>query len=799
MKIRILLLGVLLVGIFFALPWIADAATLQLSPSSGSYNSGQTFSVELRVNSDGVAINAAESTIRFPQNLVQIESISSAGIFTFWPVSPTFSNATGIMSFSGGLPNPGYTGSAGKILTIMFRSIAAGSIQIRTENSRVLANDGQGTDVMTTEGTIGTFAVSEDPVVLPDAPTVSSPSHPDPNQWYNNPNPIFSWDPVSGATGYSVAYDDQPATTPDTTVDVIGTTQAYTAIGDGTWYFHIRAENVDGWGTTAHFRTQIDLTAPEPFSIEFLDGTSLTNTTLRLSFMTTDNGSGMAYYGVVIDGGDPIRVEVGSADSFSYSSLSFGSHSVIVRAIDAAGNAATASGSFTMTRPNPPVYIPNDSDRPDQIIIDTIDEILPTPIRNFSSAVSNVVNRIQQNEEVVRIIEEIITPVISTTAVVTATGVATSVAALQLGNVIYLFLRVGYLWFVPVAVGKRRKPWGIVFDSTTNQPVRRSIVRIFSKEFNKLKETQITDGEGRFGFLIEPGKYFVTASHPGYTFPSKLLRSASVTPFENIYLGDTLEMKTAGQQVLAINVPIDPDQGEIPRSRILWLRAFNTIGNILERASLPLLIVGTISSWASLIIQPITNNYLFLMVYGLLIILKYLVSHHYEKSWGTVVDAATNAPIELGVVRIYNMMTTSVVGTRVTNTTGQFQALVAPGKYYLVVVKSGYESFQSKPIIVTRERGMIRLTVKLRKHAAPGEQRAAGDKAVELDSMRSDEQAPFAPPPLQDVRSGETQVEESAATAPASDSPFAPPTLRVVPTKKDSFSHSEPSGKPEKK
>lgn len=763
----------------------ASAATLDLQPASGTIQVDDMLTVRLMVNTEGVAINAAESTITFPTSMLQVDSVNQTGIFSFWAVNPTYSNTHGTINFSGGLSNPGYAGTNGTIITIQFRVIGLGTATIATVDSRVLANDGSGTDVLdNAAATVGTFTVTEREAVLPDALTVTSPTHPDSNRWYANADPIFTWNQPDGVTGYSYQFDDQSNAIPDTVIDTTDTSRSFTGIGDGIWYFHIRARNADGWGPTTHFQTQIDTTGPEPFILSFPGGTRLNNQTVRVSFSTIDPLSGLAYYEVQIGNGDRVRVEIGNTEPYTQTGVSYGVQTVTVYAVDRAGNETSARQTITVVRPNPPVLVVDDQDRPDTIILNTINEILPKPVRDIGDQVGKVVKNLQQNKDVVRVIEEIITPVISTTAIVTATGVATTVTALQLGNVAYLFLRLGYLWFVPVAVGKRRKPWGIVFDSTTNQPLKRSIVRLFSREFNKLKETQITDVEGRFGFLVEQGKFFVTVERQGYTFPSQLLRSASVTPFEQIYLGDTIDVKDSTAQTLAINVPIDPDQRDVPRGRILWLRLLNNIGTWLERISIPLLVIGTLASWATLIVQPETNNYLFLMVYGLLIIMKYLVSHHYEKSWGTVLDAETNEPIELGVVRIYNVRSGTVTGTRVTNASGLFQALVAPGKYYIVVVKSGYQAFQSKPIVVTKERGVIRMTVKLQKKAALGEQQPESSGSVELQAMGSDRSV-FTPPPQHPVDGGAAETTTSAQ--PTSDSPFAPPTLHEVQKQEDSF------------
>ncbi len=100
----------------------------------------------------------------------------------------------------------------------------------------------------------------------PQSPVVSSTSHPVQTVWYNHAAPILDWTtPSSGAgiQGYSIVLDQIPGTTPDTTLDTALNTQSYTGLADGTWYFHVRAQdNANNWGPAGHYRLNIDTTPP---------------------------------------------------------------------------------------------------------------------------------------------------------------------------------------------------------------------------------------------------------------------------------------------------------------------------------------------------------------------------------------------------------------------------------------------------------------------------------------------------------------------------------------------------------
>lgn len=136
--------------LFFLAPFSLHAATLFLSPSSYSSEVGNTFSVNVHVGSADQSMNAASGIITFPAQNLEVVSVSKSGsIFTLWPEEPTFSNTSGQVKFEGVVFNPGFTGSSGKILSITFKTKKAGSANLNITSAAVLANDGTGTDILT--------------------------------------------------------------------------------------------------------------------------------------------------------------------------------------------------------------------------------------------------------------------------------------------------------------------------------------------------------------------------------------------------------------------------------------------------------------------------------------------------------------------------------------------------------------------------------------------------------------------------------------------------------------------------
>src|SRR3989338_1651970 len=182
-----------------------QAATLNFSPPSGSYNVGSTFSVNVSVESADQAMNAASGVVSFPWDKLEIVSISKTGsIFSLWPAEPSFSNSAGTVSFEGIVLNPGYMGASGKILTITFRARSAGQANLSFSSGSVLANDGTGANILnglrvavftlTSAGETPPAQQAEAPIAPGNALGIKSSTHSDQTKWYADNTPEFSWE-----------------------------------------------------------------------------------------------------------------------------------------------------------------------------------------------------------------------------------------------------------------------------------------------------------------------------------------------------------------------------------------------------------------------------------------------------------------------------------------------------------------------------------------------------------------------------------------------------------------------------
>lgn len=159
--------------LFFAIvffPFISHAATLNISPSSGTYTLGQTFSVSFFLSSASQSTNAVSGSFNYSKESLEIVSVSKSGsIFNLWVQEPNYSNISGTGSFEGIILNPGFIGNSGKLITYTFRVKATGTGTVRMSATSVLANDGNGTNIFTGAGsaTYNLTVPAETPVSVP--------------------------------------------------------------------------------------------------------------------------------------------------------------------------------------------------------------------------------------------------------------------------------------------------------------------------------------------------------------------------------------------------------------------------------------------------------------------------------------------------------------------------------------------------------------------------------------------------------------------------------------------------------
>ncbi len=374
----VLLLGV----VFLCIAHISFAAEVVVSPSSGSYNVGQSFTITVQANPQSKSVNAVEGKLTFDSSKLSVTSVSKTGsVFSLWTTEPTFSNAAGTIDFGGGSPTPFSTRS--NVLSVTFKVIAEGSANVAVSSASILAADGQGTDVYTgpVNGTF-TLAKAATPTPTPTteeeveeeedddgAITFGDPPRPpeagstvflDPEVWYATKVGIFTWeipfDVDELALDISTSSEHEPTTTYDPPIEQISLNGEI--LQEGVQYLTLQYKNQVGWGGILHRKIMIDTVPPEPFKINVRAGNSASAFPL-LTFEANDETSGIDSYEMSIAGGEPIIITPDEATiGYLLKDLEDGTYTISVVAQDKAGNKTESTTAVLITAGwHPPVEV----------------------------------------------------------------------------------------------------------------------------------------------------------------------------------------------------------------------------------------------------------------------------------------------------------------------------------------------------------------------------------------------------------------------------------------------------------
>jgi len=195
----------------------------------------------------------------------------------------------------------------------------------------------------------------------PTAPTSLTSSDHAVSTWSNDNTISIDWsgatDATSGVFGYSVLFDQNPATLPPPTINAGGTSFNSAALADGNnWYAHVRTRDVAGnWSTTARHAGPFFIDTTPPNNPANVSSSSHTlgiwsndpSITMNWSGASDPGGSGVSGYSYVFDtaaGTLPDTVVDTFGTSTTSASLPTGSNKYFhLRTRDAAGNWSTTS------------------------------------------------------------------------------------------------------------------------------------------------------------------------------------------------------------------------------------------------------------------------------------------------------------------------------------------------------------------------------------------------------------------------------------------------------------------------
>ena len=370
-------------------------------------------------------------------------------------------------------------------------------------------------------------------------------------------------------------------------------------------------------------------------------------------------------------------------------------------------------GSFTgkeilaKSQEEPKPMLEPKKEQPISVPVQPIEQPLDIPVAEpvatstIFSEIEKVIQEFISDPRAIKIAEEVGLPVSIAVSAVSAGAVtftASAGSASVAFNLSQLFqsLSLSRFYLLGLIRFRRRNPWGKVTDKMSGKSLPLTLVQIYDQEFHKLKDSQITDKEGRFGALAGVGRYYVKASRKGY----RDIQSETV-------------VLTLPEQILNLELGMMP-AGELSLQVINSINILNQLKKFIELINPSLLILGTIISLLTLVVVPTTLNYAVFATYIVLDVIKIYLVFKLVKPFGAVVDHETKKPLSLAIVRIFDIDKNWLLTTKVTDENGHFNFLVAPGRYYFTIDKVGYVPFHSDPISLSKS-GVVDFDVKMKK------------------------------------------------------------------------------------
>lgn len=318
------------------------------------------------------------------------------------------------------------------------------------------------------------------------------------------------------------------------------------------------------------------------------------------------------------------------------------------------------------------------------------DSLRNTPEKAVAAA--KQVQEFVDNPEVEKANERVVAP---TVAAVAVTNAAVGIGLPQ----ILVFLR--YLFSQPLLLLRRRKQknWGTVYNAFTKQPVDLATIRIFDSKTGNLIRSQVTDREGRYFLMLDPGEYRIEVDKTGFARGSELLHGKSEdVAFANLYHIGQLVTVTEAQSEINLNIPLDPAGQDKPTKTII--REYTA--KVFQYTITTLGLIVTIVSFA---ISPTVFVGALLVLHVCAYILFNILSHKKPKgSVGVVVSDDKKEPLGKVAIRVFDAAYDKLIDTAVTDSKGRYAMLVGPSTYYVTYDKPGFEKKQSPTIDYSSEK-----------------------------------------------------------------------------------------------
>ncbi len=286
-----------------------------------------------------------------------------------------------------------------------------------------------------------------------------------------------------------------------------------------------------------------------------------------------------------------------------------------------------------------------------------------------------------------KIIKDNISAISKILLIISALSVIASVAIPIIQNKISIASVYEFFYGLLMAGKKRKNTWGTVYDAFSGTALPYAIITLHDSITKRLIDTTTSDNEGRFGFLVQKGSYFMKIKKRSYEISNVSIIDRQALKYDNNYFGETIDVKD-DEQAIFTNIPMCAT--DTFTNVINQIRIFSIINRILTILNWPLIITGTFVSVIAIVYFPNVINIIIMILYIPIWIFQ-IKNIKSLKPFGLVLDKDSSIPVDLVLVRLYNK-DNKLVRTASSDQKGHYTILANKGEYTLLSQKPGYIS-----------------------------------------------------------------------------------------------------------
>ncbi len=458
---------------------------------------------------------------------------------------------------------------------------------------------------------------------------------------------------------------------------------------------------------------------------------------------------------ITVTGGTPITITVGSTytdegatafDNVSGSVPAYvisnnvdtskpGTYEITYTATDEAGNVSTVTRTVNVV--SSPINNPKNPNNQNPLIPPALTNELNSIVNNFSGVVGDLINGLTNGVKdiisnpfsVAKDIAEgtkqfvntdtgsAVTKTISTLGVATGLSLPVAAASVSISDFWLSFLRLLGFFLELSGLKRKNRPWGTVYDSITKRPLDPAVVSLINTETNVEVDSAITDIDGRYGFLVLPGKYRIETKKTNYTSPSlKMMGKLFDEVYNDLYFGGELVIINENETITK-NIPMDPlsfNWNEFAKTKMDVNKFMKGSDVTWARISKILFSIGAIVSLIALIYAPVPYNYIIFGLYVVAYVLNYVVFK--TKKSGRIAEKNTNIPLSFAIVNIFREGEDAPFAKKIADKFGGYYALLPNGKYYIKVEKKNDDETYTevlKTSVLDVAKGILNLDFKI--------------------------------------------------------------------------------------